>query len=107
MYGGRDETCPVSTEGGTRRVQLVRDRGEGVFHHDDRDCGERPLLIIVVSVTAQARHGSVLTRAGVLRIRAGKHATDPRPLDEQCTCATCAQVRAPLSALHPRGVSDR
>jgi len=28
----RRETCPVSTEGGTRRVQLVREggRGEGV-----------------------------------------------------------------------------
>jgi hypothetical protein len=25
--GGRDETCPVSTEGGTRRVQLVRKEG--------------------------------------------------------------------------------
>ena len=24
-YGRRDETCPFSTEGGTRRVQLVRD----------------------------------------------------------------------------------
>jgi len=26
---GRDETCPVSTEGGTRRVQLVREGGGG------------------------------------------------------------------------------
>jgi hypothetical protein len=24
---GRDETCPISTEGGTRRVQLVREGG--------------------------------------------------------------------------------
>jgi len=27
LYGRRDETCPVSTEGGTRRVQLVREGG--------------------------------------------------------------------------------
>jgi len=29
-FRGRDETCPVSTEGGTRRVQLVREGGGGV-----------------------------------------------------------------------------
>ena len=28
-FRGRDETCPVSTEGGTRRVQLVREGGGG------------------------------------------------------------------------------
>jgi len=28
--GRRDETCPVSTEGGTRRVQLVRKEGRDV-----------------------------------------------------------------------------
>ena len=28
-YGGRDEACPVSTGGGTRRVQLVRGAGRG------------------------------------------------------------------------------
>jgi hypothetical protein len=28
-YGRRDETCPVSTGGGTRRVQSVREGGEG------------------------------------------------------------------------------
>ena len=31
-YGGRDETCPISTEGGTRRVHLVR-RGGGRGAH--------------------------------------------------------------------------
>ena len=29
QYGRRDETRPVSTGGGTRRVQLVRERGGG------------------------------------------------------------------------------
>jgi len=28
--GGRDEACPISTGGGTRRVQLVRGEGRGV-----------------------------------------------------------------------------
>ena len=28
-YGGRDETCPISTEGRTRRVRLVRGGGRG------------------------------------------------------------------------------
>jgi hypothetical protein len=29
QYGRRDETCPVSTEGWTRRVHFVREGGEG------------------------------------------------------------------------------
>ena len=29
QYGRRDEACPVSTGGGTRRVQLVREGREG------------------------------------------------------------------------------
>jgi len=29
QYGGRDETCPISTEGGTRRVHSVREGGGG------------------------------------------------------------------------------
>ena len=30
QYGGRDEACPVSTGGGTRRVRSVRGEGRGV-----------------------------------------------------------------------------
>ena len=29
QYGGKDETCPVSTGGRTRRVQLVQGEGGG------------------------------------------------------------------------------
>ena len=38
-YGRRDETCPISTGGGTRRVQLVREGGGGAC----RPCRARAL----------------------------------------------------------------
>ena len=31
-HGRRDETCPISTGGGTRRVHLVREGGGGEVH---------------------------------------------------------------------------
>jgi hypothetical protein len=38
QYGRRDETCPVSMEGGTRRVHLVREGGGGLRGGDfDRE----------------------------------------------------------------------
>jgi queuine tRNA-ribosyltransferase len=39
--------------------------------------------------TRNARHAVALTRTGPLRLRNARHATDPRPLDERCVCATC------------------
>jgi len=39
--------------------------------------------------TRNARHKHALTRHGILRMRNLKHARDPRPLDEECPCATC------------------
>lgn len=42
--------------------------------------------------TKVARHGTVFLRNGErFNIRAGKHANDMSPLDEQCTCAVCRQ----------------
>ncbi len=35
------------------------------------------------------RTGQVFTRRGVLNIKNARHADDPRPLDEDCTCPTC------------------
>ncbi|MEL7097878.1 MAG: tRNA guanosine(34) transglycosylase Tgt [Pseudomonadota bacterium] len=35
------------------------------------------------------RTGQVFTRRGVVNIKNARHADDPRPLDEQCTCPTC------------------
>jgi len=43
---GGDETCPVSTEGGTRRVHLVREgRGAGgrLLEHDVEEADEGDL----------------------------------------------------------------
>jgi queuine tRNA-ribosyltransferase len=44
-----------------------------------------------VAPTRMARHGSVLTSAGRLNLRNAVHATDDRPLDEQCGCTTCSR----------------
>jgi len=38
-YCWRDETCPVSTGGGTRRVQLVREEGRGASSQYGREGG--------------------------------------------------------------------
>ncbi len=35
------------------------------------------------------RTGQVFTRFGVVNIKNARHADDPRPLDEQCTCPAC------------------
>ncbi|WP_170398467.1 tRNA guanosine(34) transglycosylase Tgt [Ruegeria arenilitoris] len=36
------------------------------------------------------RTGQVFTRYGVVNIKNARHADDPRPLDEQCTCPACS-----------------
>jgi queuine tRNA-ribosyltransferase len=36
------------------------------------------------------RTGQVFTRRGVVNIKNARHADDPRPLDENCTCPTCS-----------------
>ncbi|HJU40291.1 MAG TPA: tRNA-guanine transglycosylase, partial [Tahibacter sp.] len=37
-----------------------------------------------------ARNGHIFVREGVLRIRNAQYQRDTRPLDEACTCHTCA-----------------
>ncbi len=37
------------------------------------------------------RTGQVFTRRGVLNIKNARHADDPRPLDENCTCPACSK----------------
>jgi queuine tRNA-ribosyltransferase len=39
--------------------------------------------------TRSGRTGRVFTRRAVLNIRNARHAEDPRPLDEACTCPAC------------------
>ncbi|WP_296428556.1 tRNA guanosine(34) transglycosylase Tgt [Yoonia sp.] len=36
------------------------------------------------------RTGQVFTRRGVINIKNARHADDPRPLDEHCTCPACS-----------------
>ncbi|MEM8592994.1 MAG: tRNA guanosine(34) transglycosylase Tgt [Pseudomonadota bacterium] len=36
------------------------------------------------------RTGQAFTRRGVVNIKNARHADDPRPLDEECTCPACA-----------------
>ena len=43
-----------------------------------------------VMPTRNARNGHLFTRFGDLKIRNARHKTDERPVDESCTCSTCA-----------------
>lgn len=40
--------------------------------------------------TRNARNGHLFVRGGTVRIRNSRYRDDPRPLDEQCGCYTCA-----------------
>jgi queuine tRNA-ribosyltransferase len=48
-----------------------------------------------VMPTRNARNGHLFTRYGDLKIRNARHKSDHRPLDETCTCYTCAGAAAP------------
>ena len=43
--------------------------------------------------TRNARNGHLFTRFGDLKLRNARHRSDERPLDESCTCYTCAGHR--------------
>ena len=43
-----------------------------------------------VMPTRNARNGHLFTRFGDLKLRNARHRTDERPLDETCSCYTCA-----------------
>jgi len=47
-------------------------------------------LFDCVLPTRSARTGKVFTSTGDLVIKNARHADDPRPLDESCSCPTCA-----------------
>ncbi|MGD8237174.1 MAG: tRNA guanosine(34) transglycosylase Tgt [Armatimonadota bacterium] len=48
-------------------------------------------LFDCVVPTKNARHGSLFTSAGVLRIKNARYKQDTGPLDERCDCSTCAR----------------
>ena len=43
-----------------------------------------------VMPTRNARNGHLFTRFGDLKIRNARHKTDPRPIDDSCSCYACA-----------------
>ena len=47
-------------------------------------------LFDCVMPTRNARNGHLFTRFGDLKIRNARHKSDPRPIDETCTCHACA-----------------
>ncbi len=47
-------------------------------------------LFDCVMPTRNARNGTLFTRHGDLKIRNARHKSDPRPIDETCTCHACA-----------------
>jgi queuine tRNA-ribosyltransferase len=54
-----------------------------------------------VMPTRNARNGSLFTSEGKLHIKNARFATDPRPLDPNCSCVTCTTVsRAYLRHLY-------
>ena len=60
-------------------------------------------LFDCVLPTRNARNGTLFTRQGKLVIKNSKYETDPRPIDEECTCATCRGFsRAYLRHLYER-----
>ncbi len=48
-----------------------------------------------VMPTRNARNGHLFTRFGDLKIRNARYKKDPAPIDETCTCSTCAGVTLP------------
>jgi len=54
--------------------------------------------------TRSARHGCLFTTSGRVLIRNARYANDPRPLDQDCTCAVCRRYsRAYLRHLYCTG----
>ena len=47
-----------------------------------------------VMPTRNARNGHLFTRYGDLKLRNARHRSDPRPIDESCTCYACRGVTA-------------
>jgi len=72
------EDRPVHLMGVGTPLDIVDCAAEGV---DLFDC---------VLPTRNARHGSVMTWEGPVRIGAADHETDVRPLSESCDCPACA-----------------
>ena len=78
----------------------------GVGMPDDLvECVDRGIdLFDCVLPTRNARNGQLFTRHGPISIKNSRYATDPGPLDPQCSCATCrTHSRAYLRHLYVSG----
>jgi queuine tRNA-ribosyltransferase len=71
-------TCPRYMMGVGTPADIVGAVGRGI---DMFDC---------VMPTRSGRTGKGFTRRGEINIRNARHAEDPRPLDSDCKCPTCA-----------------
>ena len=82
-----ESTTPLLPEARPRYLMGVgtpRDILHAVRHGIDMfDC---------VMPSRNARHGLLFTRRGPLRIKNARFRTDPRPIDEGCSCEACASV---------------
>src|SRR6056297_3957842 len=65
----------------------------GVGKPDDVvGAGKRGIdMMDCVLPSRSGRTGQAFTRRGVVNIKNARHADDPRPLDEQCTCPACSK----------------
>ena len=63
----------------------------GVVTHDDivGSIQRGVDMLACVLPSRSGRTGQVFTRRGVVNIKNARHADDPRPLDEECTCPAC------------------
>ncbi len=48
-------------------------------------------LFDCVLPSRNARHGTLFTRRGIIRIKTARYRQDPRPVDEACTCPLCSR----------------
>jgi queuine tRNA-ribosyltransferase len=90
---GLDAERPRYLMGVGTPADLVAAMGAGI---DLFDC---------VLPTRNARNGQALTRRGPLSIKQARYKDDPRPVDEECSCACCkgAYSRAYLRHLYLSG----
>ena len=58
-----------------------------------------------VMPTRNARNGHLFTRFGDLRIRNARYKTDPRPIDETCSCQACQAAKGTGDAAGTGGAS--
>ena len=75
LRGGRDETCSISTEGGTRRVHSVREKGGGGGAHQSDAASSIPER----SGEARSGGGSEVTSPGATADSAGEGRCDAAP----------------------------